>query len=124
MARIKLISRWCWTFFDTHELPDGTTLEKAIVADYTLRPDNVLFPRNDLRPMSLGCVEFLPEQLQAALQDPRVIVLESIHSSQPNYSVVTEQMASYGLHSGMTTHDILLRMYEEMGKEVGFIPSL
>jgi hypothetical protein len=122
MARIRLINRWVWSAFETHLMPDGSEIRKAIVSDYSSVGDRVRIPLI-LEPESLCCVEFLPEQFLAALQDHRLQILESVHSSNPNPTVVTKQMADLGIQSGMTTHDVLMQMFIQLN-EPGYIPDI
>lgn len=49
-------------------------------------------------------------QLRAARQDARLVVLHSLHSSQPVPERVTTALSAYGAKHGATLHDLLCEL--------------
>lgn len=114
------IHRWVLSPMETLTAEDGSEVTKPVVADYCLR--DPLVPKHLDGGKSLCYCEMTRNQFQAASQDDRLIILDSIHSSRPVHPDVAAHLAPHGVKPEHTTHDTLCALYESLG-DLGFVPE-
>jgi hypothetical protein len=106
---------------ETLQAEDGTEVTRPIAAEYSLK--DPLIPKHLDGGISLCLCEMTRNQFQAAMQDMRLVVLDSIHSSRPVHSRVAEHLAPHGVSPEHTVHDVLCALYEKHG-DLGFLPDV
>lgn len=78
-----------------------------VVAEYAIRHHAPMVLSGNV---VLTHCAMLASQLAVAVLDPRLIVLESIHSNATIPAVLAANLASYGITADMTVHDLLVAM--------------
>jgi hypothetical protein len=120
-------------------LNDGTTRQAPVVRAYTSRSTGPFIPRIMEDGPSLCYVEFTQHSFLAAQQDPRIVMLDSVHSRRPvvqtvddhakkhghskhsQHAKVHERLAEYGVTDQYCVHDLLLCLHHYFESEPGFL---
>lgn len=101
--------------------PDGASITQAVVAEYTLRPPRIPLILPDAP--SLCWCEMMRHQFEAAAKDPRLTILDSMHSTSPIPAKAAAALAKHGILPSHRPYDVLMALYQKHG-DVGFLPQL
>jgi hypothetical protein len=136
----SFLYRWCWSPLEEIPAPDGTKMRVPIVRAYSAGK-MPYSPRLFDEGPSLCYVEFTPYTLAAAKQDPRIVILDSIHSrrsvhqtvdahgklhAQSKHSVhvhVQKKLAEFDITPDQTLHDLLLTLHHHFEGETAYLPK-